>query len=214
MAILKSTPYFIFILIAHLSFGQNPKNKMSIELSIPHTREFAYINDCSSLKKASVIIHNNTDTTNYFYENWNTYGYYNISFEIKFEDSIHQIIRPRKLWYRNYPSYLIVNANESLVFDYALIDTSCAAKLVNERFFEHGWIGFPPISDTVEIRAVYQLCHLEDSIPGERIMRLNYRKEDYLDYLDGDIESKQIEPKTIIIFKEPLISEWQRVILH
>lgn len=226
MAIFKSTFSFLFILIAHSSFCQTSEKKVSIELSTPHTREFAYINDCSSSKKVSVTIHNRTDTTNYFYEDWNSYGYYNITFQVKVKDSIYEVIRPRKWWYRNYPSYYVVNPNESLVFNYSLIDTSCAARLFEERIFENGWIGFPPFSDTVEIRAVYQLCDLTDSIPREpMINRLNYRIDstDYSDYLDFDIEipfeSNETPPQEpvselnpIIIFHEPLISDWQKVI--
>lgn len=224
MTLLKSTGCFLFILMTYLSFGQNSRSKVSIELSIPHTQEFAHINNCSSLKKISVIIHNNTDSIHYFYEDWNSYGYYNITFEIKAKDSIYEIVRPRKYWYRNYKSHFILNPNESVVFPYLLVDTACSNKLFENRVFEDGWIGFPSVSDTVEIRAVYQLCHLEDSIPEEIINLQNYRREDYTDYLDGDIEvpfipnekSKQDSephPNTKIIFHEPLISEWQRVIL-
>lgn len=120
-----------------MSFGQSSEKSVSIELSIPHTREFAYINECSDSKNISVIIHNNADT-NYFYEDWNSYGYYTISFEIKQNDSIYKIVRPKKLWYRNFPSYYTLNPHESLVFNYAFIDTSCAAKLFNDRIFEDG----------------------------------------------------------------------------
>ena len=200
---------------------------MSMELSIAHVRDLAYINNCSSLQKAHVIIYNNTDSTHYFYEDWNSYGYYNISFEIKTKDSIYEVIKPNKIWYRNFKSYFVLNPNESIVFPYLLVDTSCTNLLHRNRIFENGWIGFPPISDTVEIRAVYQLCHLADSIPDEGINRLNYRKEDYIDLLDGDIESVTLafeEPRqehnqfplplqTELIFHEVLYSSWQKVIL-
>jgi hypothetical protein len=208
-----------------LSFGQNPISKMSIELSIPHTLELPWIKDCSSPSKVYVIIHNNTDTTNYFYEEWNSYGYYTISFEIKDQDSIYSIVRPSKLWYRNFKSHLIVHPKESLVLPQSLIDTTCANKLSESvQIFEDGWIGFPSVSDTVEIRAIYQLCDLNDTIPDEWISRLNYGRDFYIDFLDDDIKvelglnekSKQDpepHPNTKIIFHEPLISEWQRVIL-
>jgi len=226
MAILKPIFCFLFVLVAHLSFGQNPKSKMGIELSIPHMLELPWIKNCSSRDEVYVIIHNNTDTTNYFYEDWNTYGYYNISFEIKHKDSIYSIVRPPKLWYRNFKSHLIVNSGESLVFPYSLIDTTCANKLSESvQIFEDGWIGFPPISDTVEIRAIYQLCDLKEISPSENISRLNYGRDFYIDFLEEDIESEQkVQPKEtpqrktsqtkeIFIFHEPLISEWQRVIL-
>ncbi|WP_341901788.1 hypothetical protein [Fluviicola taffensis] len=225
MTLLKSTGCFLFILMTYLSFGQNSRSKVSIELSIPHTQEFAHINNCSSLKKTSVIIHNNTDSIHYFYEDWNSYGYYNITFEIKAKDSIYEIVRPRKYWYRNYKSHFILNPNESVVFPYLLVDTACSNKLFENRVFEDGWIGFPSISDTVEIRAIYQLCDLNDTITDEWISRLNYGRDFYIDFLDDDIkvelglnEKSKQEPKTNekvkIIFHEPLVSSWQRVILR
>nr|WP_294860945.1 hypothetical protein [uncultured Fluviicola sp.] len=231
MSLLKQICCFLFILTGQLSFGQKLKSKMSIELSISHTREFPYIANCSDLKKVNVIIHNNTDNPQYFYEDWNSYGYYNISFEIKTKDSIYEVVRPQKLWYRNFKSHFILNPNESLVFPYLLVDTACTNKLFENRIFEDGWVGFPHMSDTVEIRAVYQLCHLEDSIPDEPINRLNYGRDFYIDFLDEDILSEPIKPnqknekpkvpqpeklpdtKTILIFNEPLVSEWQEVIL-
>ncbi|WP_430404571.1 hypothetical protein [Fluviicola sp.] len=199
---------------------------MSIELSIPHMLELPWIKDCSSTSKVYVIIHNNTDTTNYFYEDWNSYGYYTISFEIKHKDSIYSIVRPPKLWYRNFKSHLIVHPKESLVLPQSLIDTACANKLSESvQIFEDGWIGFPSISDTVEIRAIYQLCDLNDTITDEWISRLNYGRDFYIDFLDDDIkvelglnEKSKQEPKTNekvkIIFHEPLVSSWQRVILR
>jgi hypothetical protein len=229
---LKLLCFFLFLFVSSTSFSQNEKG-MSLELSISHSGKLPLVNDCSSLNKVHVIIHNNTDSTQYFYEDWNSYGYYNISFEIKTKDSIYEVVRPPKLWYRNFKTHYILNPNESLVFSYPLVDTACTFKWRKNRIFEDGWIGFPLISDTVEIRAIYQLCRLEDSIPDESIERLNYRTDDYIDYLDGDIESEQKKepvkktqkpkqpaaPKKIpyikqeIIFNEPLVSEWQKVIL-
>lgn len=242
MMLFKLTCCSIFILIALSSFGQNTKGKMSIELSIPHSSEVARISSCSYRHEVFVIIHNGTDSVNYFYEDWNSYGYYNLSFEIKFKDSIYQVVSSQKLWYRNSPSYHIVKPNESLVFPHSLIDTACVNSLSYHQFFKDGWVGFPPNSktDTLEIRVVYQLCDPEDMIAEDGIRLLNYKREEYTDYLDGDIESDEAKPvkeklipkngkskpvqetpkpklpkpKPIIIFNEPLISEWQKVIIY
>lgn len=230
MTFLKSTYQFLFLVIVPFSFGQHANNKLSLELSIPHQRELPRINNCSDYLKGYVIIQNNADTTTYFYEDWNSYGYYNITFEIRYKQTVYPIIRPQKYWYRNYHSFLMLHPGESLVFPYKIIDTACARQLGDNGIFENGWLGFPQIADTVEIRAIYQLCHLEDSIPEDRITLLNYKHEDYIDYLDGDIEAPFIpDPKTKsdtkqkqespflpvkeIIFHEPLYSDWQKVIL-
>lgn len=227
------------MLNGQLTFGQNPNSKVSIELSIPHSGEIPWLNTYSDKNNAYVIIRNNSDSTHYFYEDRYIYGYYNISFEIKYKDSIYPVTRAPKLWWRNHPSYHIVKPKESLVFPHMVIDTSFANALRGDGIFENGWIGFPVTSkwDTAEIRVIYQLCDPGEITYEENIERLNYRKDDYIDYLDGDIDSeiyygttkekpkqkaaepikptpKLTRPKPIIIFNEPLVSEWQKVVLH
>lgn len=231
MSPLKQICCFLVILNGQLTFGQNPNSKVSIELSIPHSGEIPWLNTYSDKNNAYVIIRNNSDSAHYFYEDRYIYGYYNISFEINYKDSIYPVTRTPKLWWRNHPSYHIVKPKESLVFPHMVIDTSYANALRQEGIFENGWIGFPKVSDTVEIRVVYQLCAQEEVNDEENIGRLNYRRDGYLDYLDGDIESEPIKPsketqkpkipeqkkspdtKSIIIFNEPLVSAWQKVIL-
>ncbi len=232
MTYLKSSCLLLFLIIGQFVFGQNPKNKMTIELSIPHTREIPWLNTYSEKDNVYVIIRNNSDSVQTFYEDRYKYGYFNISFEIKYKDSIYSVTRAPKIWWRNRTSYHIVRPYESLVFPHMVIDTSYANALRHEGIFENGWIGFPAVSDTVEIRVIYQLCDQGEVFDEENIGRLNYRKDDYLDYLDGDIESEIIQPgkktqkpkrpvapskipntKQKIIFNEPLVSEWQKVIL-
>lgn len=237
MSPLKQICCFLVILNGQLTFGQNPNSKVSIELSIPHSGGLARIKSCLSEPDVFVIIHNGTDSVNYFYEDWNSYGYYNISFEIRFKDSIYEVRRPEKLWYRNFPSYYIVKPQEFLVLPHLLIDTACSNSLSHHQIFEDGWVGFPVKSkaDTVEIRVVYQLCDPEEMIAEDGIRLLNYKRDEYVNYLDGDIESeifytekekpkqkaeepikpapKLPRPKPIIIFNEPIVSEWQKVIL-
>ncbi len=210
---------------------------MCIELSIPHTGKIPSLYRYSDKTNVYVIIRNNSDSIHRFYEDRFVYGYYNISFEIKYKDSIYSVTRAPKTWWRNLPSYYTVQPNESLVFPYMLIDTSYANALRQEMVFENGWIGFPLVSDSVEIRAVYQLCDQGEVTDEQNIDRLNYRrKDDYLEYLDGDIESqepkaakektkskspeqkqtilKSPKPSPVIIFNEPLVSEWHKVILY
>ena len=212
------------MLLSLTSAGQNSNNKVSMELSIPHTSQLPWIKNCTSEDPVYVIIRNDTDSTHRFYEDWNSFGYYNIFFEIRYQDTIYEITRPEKLWYRNYRSYHILHPHESLVLPYALLDTICANSLSQRRIFTDGWLGFPSISDTAEIRAVYQLCHLEDSIADDWTRRLSTTRDDYIDFLDGDIEAglkpneaaqqkSKPDSKNPVIFHEPLITPWQRIIL-
>lgn len=209
---------------------------MCIELSIPHTGKIPSLNRYSDKTNTYVILRNTSDSIHCFYEDRFIYGYFNISFEIQYKDSIYSVTRAPKIWWRNRPSYYTVQPHESLVFPYMLVDTSYANALRQEGIFENGWIGFPVVSDSVEIRAVYQLCDQGEVTDEENIGRLNYRKDDYLDYLDGDIESEKPKPikekpkpkspepqksksqlpkpSSTIIYNEPLVSEWQKIILY
>lgn len=220
---LKSICCFLFSSFALTIFGQHPNGKVSIELSIPHTSQLPWIKSCTSEKSVYVIIRNNSDSTNYFYEAWNSYGYYSISFEIKDRDSIYEITRPKKWWYRNFCSYYILYPGESLVYPFQLIDTACSKELEERAVFEDGWLGFPVKADTVEIRAIYQLCNLSDSIADDWTIRLSTKRDDHIDFLEEDnaeslpnsTKKQETTPvKNTVIFHEPLYSNWQRVVIH
>lgn len=206
-------------ILQQFSYSQTVDSTVSIELSIPHSDPLKTLNECSSFNNdVFVIIRNDTDSIVRFYENWNSYGYYNFTFEIKTKDSIYTISRPHKLWYRNFPSHHSVLPDESLVFQFDLIDSTCASSRTDHRVFEDGWIGFPQYSDTAQIRVVY-------SLPEEFLSYPDWasRKDDYLEYLNAENvnELNEIEPTTlreknysrIYIFSQTLTSEWRKVII-
>lgn len=215
-------PFFMFIWI-FLSYShtycQNIDSSVTIELSIPHGDQLKKLNDCSSFNnEVFIIIHNNTDSIVRFYENWNSYGYYNFTFEIKTEDTTYTISRPHKLWYRNFPSHHSVLPYESIVFPFDLIDTTCASSRLDHGIFEDGWIGFPNIIDTALIRVIYSLPSEYASYPYPDWIA---RKNDYLGYLDNTNDLYETEPYSpskdhnikIYIFSLTIASEWKTVIL-
>jgi len=218
---MNSNVTLFLIFFSFSLFGQTEKNGVSIELSIPHSGNLPWINDNSSYDKAYLLIHNNSESSQYFYKDWCSYGYFSPSLEIKHNDSIYKIRRSEKLWYRNFHDYHTVLSGETLVIEFKIVDSVSAANTEEYNVFGHGWVGFPDFSDTVEVRVVYEMRDLKDSIPSENIARLNYRPDpDYKDYLDGDIEvSPESDPipmkypLQVIIFHEPLVSEWQKVLL-
>lgn len=208
----------LFVLYQFYSISQNSTDKnsdstVSIELSIPHSSQMRKLNDCASINNdVFIIIHNNTDSTIRFYENWNSYGYYNFTFEIKTLDTNYTVSRPHKFWYRNFPSHHSVFPDESIVFQFELIDTACASSRINDGVFEDGWVGFPNTTDNALIRVIYSLPKAHESY----LDRTN-RKLDYLEYLDPINSSNEINPKEITnriyIYSQTLVSEWQKVII-
>ena len=211
-------------LICISSYGQGVDSTVSLALSIPHGDQLKTLNDCSSFNNdVFIVINNNTDSTVRFYENWNSYGYYNFTFEIKTNDTIYTVSRPYKLWYRNFPSHHSVLPQESIVFQFDLIDSTCAANRSNRGIFEDGWIGLPNQTDTALIRVIYSLPSEFTSYPD-----LTSRKDDYLGYLDLEYlaaknmsELREIKPTTkreennsrIFLFSQPLMSEWRKIII-
>jgi hypothetical protein len=122
------------------------------------------------------------------------------------------------LWYRNFPSHHSVLPQESIVFQFDLIDSTCAANRSDHGIFEDGWIGLPNQTDTALIRVIYSLSSEFASYPD-----WTSRKDDYLEYLDAKnmSELSEIKPTTkreennsrIYLFSQPLMSEWRKIII-
>ncbi|PHR27619.1 MAG: hypothetical protein COA38_13210 [Fluviicola sp.] len=212
----------LFMLLQFYSIGQMPYEKkidstVTIELSIPHGNRLRVLNDCSSLNNdVFIIIRNDTDSIVRFYENWNSYGYYNFTFEIKTTDSTYTVSRPHKLWYRNFPTHHNISLGESIVFQFDLIDTVCASRGRDHGISVNGWIGIPNKIDTALIRVIYSLPSEYESYPDPMRRRL-----DYLEYLDNKDELNEIEKtdpteenkNRIYIFSQTMMSEWRKVVI-
>ncbi|MCJ8292397.1 MAG: hypothetical protein HRT58_20810 [Crocinitomicaceae bacterium] len=183
---------YIFFLIIGLFSLQNsskqiPFSKTTLlleESSIEIKLSFDEDNDTSlfnlnSTNRIHVTVYNNSDSTIYLYENWNSYGFYNFTFEIETEDSIYTLHRPKKLWYRNFPSFHTIPSLDSFTFDFMLLNTEMANKTVNQG----RWIGFPIKEfELATIKVKYEL-NKEHSILPIRIIN----PENYLQYLDASI---------------------------
>lgn len=61
-----------------------------------------------------VVIKNNTDTIASFYEDWNSWGYYNFYFKIICSDTSFVIYRPDKDFTKNFPSFKSLNPGDSM----------------------------------------------------------------------------------------------------
>ena len=131
---------------------------VEIELSVPHSegKKSIYLG-CDS-KPISVIFHNNTDSIVRMYEDWNSWGYYNISFEITTNDSIYILQKGPGGWWKNFPSYNAINPGESLVFNFVLEDSFCFPHRKVIRGSYRGWNGLPHKNyDSAKIRVLYEL---------------------------------------------------------
>ncbi len=55
---------------------------VSIEISMPYGDSLRFLGVCWDKNPIDVIIRNQSDSVIYFYEDWNSWGYYNIKFQI------------------------------------------------------------------------------------------------------------------------------------
>src|SRR5690349_14953516 len=95
----------------------NPSNKVDFRLYFPFIgKKFPKCKDSSLL--ARIVINNNSDTLVSFYEDWNLWGYYNISFEIRTTCGTYTIQKIEKMaWDKNYPSYKTIFPGDSLILN-------------------------------------------------------------------------------------------------
>lgn len=101
-----------------------------------------------------VVIKNQTDTVASFYQDWNSWGFYNTNFEIIAGDSVYNLSRITAGWDKNIPSYHILSPGDSLILQYNIEGENCNPF----RFF----FGMPKISlASAKVRAIYQLWDLE-----------------------------------------------------
>ncbi|MEQ1676796.1 MAG: hypothetical protein ABL876_08850 [Chitinophagaceae bacterium] len=61
-----------------------------------------------------------------FFDDWNSWGYYNIHFEVKTSDSTYFIYKKKKDWPRNYPSFSTLFPGDSLSLSFTLSCGHCA----------------------------------------------------------------------------------------
>lgn len=202
----------VFIILGYSALGQvftdttASNHSVEMELSIPHGNTSKYITDCSGFENdVFVIIRNNTDSTIRFYEDWNSFGYYNISFEIKTNDSIYKVTRAHNIRYRNFPSYHTVLPNESLVFPLVLIDSTCNSNRETRCNSAPGWVVIPLDADSVKIRAIYKLPEGVSEYPNHL--------RNYDEYLSSSTQSLPKKDTDTNIFSQPLFTRWHNVVI-
>lgn len=217
--LVRNMKYIFFLVIGLVSFHNSPKQKISsetnflksdsvVEIKLSFDDNESNLFNINSTNLIHVTVYNNSDSTIFFYENWNSYGYYNFTFEIETRDSIYTLKRPQKLWYRNFPSFHSIPPLDSVIFDFMLLDTEKPKSTLNEN----GWIGFP--NEEFELATIKVKYELNKELS---ILPIEIRNpEDYLQYLDGNAsdsaiiayaETSSVQYNYQNMFSETLISE-------
>lgn len=157
-----------------------------MEISMPNGDSLRSLGLCWSSNPIDVIIRNSTDSTIHFYENWNSYGYYNFSFEIETDDSLYLITKTHRLWWRNFPSSISIPPNQSMVFHFNLTDSTC----VNRSQQKYTWKGLP------NKEYEFAILRVKYHLPLKHLFydRRDYSHSDYREFTDEEItysESKE-----------------------
>ncbi len=136
------------------TFSSTTKN-IEIQLVIPDEAKQIESTHCLNLK---VLIINHTDTIASFFEDWNSWGYFNISLEVKSKDSIYRLYKNDRDWPKNFPSFKSLFPGDTLTLNFMQEINGCP---------------FPQLSDLVNanlspsdsIKVIYHLkqATLEDA---------------------------------------------------
>lgn len=128
----------------------------------------------------SVVLRNNSPCPYKVFETWNTWGYYTLGFEIIADDRVYPIRHQKKIWFRNFASMEEIAPGDSAVFSFNLRDSAYV-----DDIFEGAWVGLPEhLNGPSTIRFRYELSETDAQVTTLCRQRLN----DYIDYLEGDIE--------------------------
>jgi hypothetical protein len=102
--------------------------RVHTSLDFPYTmRSYPSCNDSAMI--ARLVFYNHSDSIASFYEGWNSWGYFNISFEIETKEGSYRVYPMDRDWNKNFPSYHILFPGDSVVYHYDLTRSSCGKGL-------------------------------------------------------------------------------------
>lgn len=148
--------------------------RVELSLSFPYRDGKQVDKDQDFSFYAKVVIKNNTDTVASFYEDWNMWGYFNITFQIHSTKGIDTLHKKMRDWDKNFPSYQTLFPGDSMVLFFQLRDT---------RYQNSPFKGYLPEQGQglLGIKAIYQLqnpaMHAEISLRPDSI-QYRYKKEE------------------------------------
>ena len=152
--------FVIFLLLfsmATIAFSQGKiagkhEKTISVSLIFPKSENKSIISGAANDSTVDVnfVIKNNTDTIAGFFEEWNSWGFYNFGFELITPDTVLQLYRAGGCWGKNFPSAVMLFPGDSLIFP--LYIRRCQPRICD------CFAGLPAkYLENAEIRAVYQL---------------------------------------------------------
>jgi hypothetical protein len=153
LAAISMTQILLLILLLRplLVFDANhppaPEKRIVIKLIIPEKAKQVESTPCLNLK---VLFINHTDTAVSFFEDWNSWGYFNIGFEIKSGDTTYLLTKKDRDWPKNFPSFKTLFPGDSMEFNFSHPMPDCS-------FSQYSGLINTILNPGNSIRAIYQL---------------------------------------------------------
>lgn len=203
---------FVLLLLTPHTFRNykiSPETRVSeknIEIQIASIQRNLKNKACLDTK---VLILNNTDTIASFFDDWNSWGWYNINFKIKSIDTTYYLNKKDRDWPKNYPSYKTLFPGDTMKLDYLLSYDSCfSAEFDNLLSIR--------LNNPVSIQVFYRLnknrlsgSTLLDSLIGHHFIytRINKKGQSVIiDSLKPPIHAIRTFPTTQLESKEYTLS--------
>jgi hypothetical protein len=150
-ASLIAFPFLLVFCSANIARNKKMVEKnIEIQLVIPDKSKQIASAPCLDIQ---LLIINHTDTVASFFEDWNSWGYFNIYFEVKVDDSIYRINKRQRDWPKNFPSFKVLFPGDTLKLSFD-------KKLPYCDFYQFSNLIQPSNNSNTSIRAIYQLDSL------------------------------------------------------
>jgi hypothetical protein len=123
-----------------------PGKNIDIEILITKDEKGERSKPCLS---GQVLLINHTDTAASFFEDWNSWGYYNLRFKVTTGDSSYFIFKKDRDWPKNVPTFKTLFPGDSMSLSFSIAYDYCP----DAKFSKPANVVFVP---TTTICAVYQ----------------------------------------------------------
>ncbi|HKH48724.1 MAG TPA: hypothetical protein VKM72_29005 [Thermoanaerobaculia bacterium] len=132
--------------------------RADLQLSFSAARDPRRVSYMDSTSHFHVLLQNRSDHEKRIWEDWNSWGYFNLSFEVIDSSGKKWVVKKRDTGFtRNFPSFLAILPGQTHVFDVYFGD-------------DREWEGFPlrrGAEQTVHIRALYDVSETAESKTNE-----------------------------------------------
>ena len=114
------------LMVAKPSSNRTKPSEKNIEIQIvfPDKQMQSESSSCLNLR---VLIINHTDTVASFFEDWNSWGYFNLSFQVTTTNLTYTLHKRDRDWPKNFPSFKTLFPGDTISFTYSLEYDYCTS---------------------------------------------------------------------------------------